>query len=106
NARGDGWMGELEEQCPRSGSEQEHRLAVERPRLRSGTVEALDLVGLGDPAWFIDPRHRHERRIGHGTLGRRLRPGSAGRPRDAGVEGLLTTPAPPPLPQTSPRAGT
>ena len=39
DARGDLGMGELHEQRPWPGAEEEHRLAVQRPRLRSRTIE-------------------------------------------------------------------
>ena len=49
DAGGDQRMGELEEQRPRPGAEQEHRLAVERPRLGARAVESERVVGVGDP---------------------------------------------------------
>ncbi len=57
-------VGELEQEGARSGTEQQHRLAVERPCLGRRAVQSDGVVGVDDP------RPRHERRIGHGTLGR------------------------------------
>ena len=51
-------VGQLEEQRPRPGAEQEHRLAVERPRLRSGTIES-QVSSARDPSMrFGDPWRR------------------------------------------------
>ena len=52
DARGDRRVRELEQQRPRTGAQQQHRLAVEPPRLRAGAIEA----GVGRRV--LDPARR------------------------------------------------
>ena len=60
DARRDEGMGDLQEQRPRPGAEQEHRLAVQPPGLRSGP-EHPDRLGLRIHAGTITPRSREGR---------------------------------------------
>jgi hypothetical protein len=38
-------MGQLEKECPRPGSEEEHRLAIESPGLARRAVQTRELIG-------------------------------------------------------------
>ena len=70
----DGRVGELEQQRPRAGAEQQHRLAIEAPGLRSGP-EHPDGLGLhihaGHDIAGVDPQRSSGRRpMSHHAAGR------------------------------------
>ncbi len=70
DAGGDRWVGELQEQRPRAGTEEQHRLAIHPPRLGVG-AEHPGVAVARIHGRTID-RHRGRHRLG--TLGLWIRP--------------------------------